>query len=104
MNVALRRLRACLDPRVLGLLAAAGVALWIVAPGLVPAAIPLLVVAACPLSMVVMMRSIGSATPERTAPAATESVADLRRQLEALAERQRRVESELAGAVERHHP
>lgn len=40
-------------------LAAAGVGIWVVAPNLIGAALPLLLVAACPLSMLLMMRGMG---------------------------------------------
>jgi hypothetical protein len=45
----------CLNWKVLGGLAVVGVIVWVVAPQLVLAALPLLLVAACPLSMLVMM-------------------------------------------------
>ena len=51
-------LRMCLNWKVLGGLAAAGVGLWVVAPDLVGAALPVLLVLACPLSMFLMMRSM----------------------------------------------
>lgn len=44
----------CLDPRVLAGLAAVGVLVWITAPSLLGAVVPLLLVAACPLSMLAM--------------------------------------------------
>lgn len=55
----MKYLRVCLDPRVVGAVALAGLAVVLLAPGLVAAAIPLLLVAACPLSMLVMMRAMG---------------------------------------------
>lgn len=46
----------CFNPKVvLGLVGIAAVT-WAVAPGLAAAALPILIVAACPLSMVLMMR------------------------------------------------
>ncbi|MCI0344902.1 MAG: DUF2933 domain-containing protein [Chloroflexi bacterium] len=66
--------------------------------GLVAAAIPLLVVAACPLSMVLMMRSMGhTSAPPNTAPG-VDRPTDLRRELADLAERQRQLEAELVAA------
>lgn len=47
-------LRMCYDWRVLAGLAGAGVWVWIVAPELIFGVLPLLLLAACPLSMVVM--------------------------------------------------
>lgn len=52
---AFRALSMCLNPRVIGVLALVGLGVWIVAPGLIGAALPLLLVAVCPLSMIVMM-------------------------------------------------
>jgi len=53
----------CFDWRVIAGLAAVGVAVFILAPGLVAAALPLLLVAACPLSMLLMMRGMGKHDP-----------------------------------------
>ncbi len=50
----------CLNPRVIAGLAVVGVGIWVLAPGLVWTALPLLFVAACPLSMLFMMRGMGS--------------------------------------------
>lgn len=52
-------LRMCLNPRVIVALAAAAVGIYVLAPGLFAAALPLLVLAACPLSMLIMMRAMG---------------------------------------------
>ncbi len=49
----------CLNWKVLAALAAAGLVMWGLAPGLAAAALPLLVLAACPLSMLVMMAMMG---------------------------------------------
>ena len=56
----MQMLKACLNPKVVVGLIAVGVAIYLVAPGLVLAALPLLVLAACPLSMFFMMRMMGS--------------------------------------------
>lgn len=48
----------CLSWKVIGGLAAVGLGIWMVAPNLVAAAAPLLVFAACPLSMWLMMRGM----------------------------------------------
>jgi hypothetical protein len=47
-------LRFCLDPRVLVAFGALAVAIWLVAPSLLYAAIPALIALACPVSMAVM--------------------------------------------------
>ena len=48
----------CFDWRVIAGLAAVGIAVVVVAPGLLGGALPLLLLAACPISMLVMMRSM----------------------------------------------
>ena len=54
-------LRTFADMRVVVVvLVAVGVGLALIAPNMISSAIPLLIVAACPISMVVMMRSMGS--------------------------------------------
>jgi choline-glycine betaine transporter len=53
-------LKACLDWRVLVALALVGLGIWLLAPGAVAAVLPALVLAACPISMVLMMRMNGS--------------------------------------------
>ena len=49
----------CLNWKVIGVLAALGVGIYLVAPG-AAAAVPLLVLAVCPLSMLLMMRAMGA--------------------------------------------
>lgn len=58
-----QRLRApfahvCLDKRVVGGLVVVGVGAWLLAPRFLIGILPLLVLAACPLSMVVMLRGM----------------------------------------------
>lgn len=48
----------CINLKVVAALAAAGAVVWVVAPGAVAAALPLLAVLVCPLSMLVMMRAM----------------------------------------------
>ena len=50
----------CLNWKVVAGLAVVGVGVWIVAPNLVWAAVPILLVLACPISMLFMMRGMGS--------------------------------------------
>jgi len=54
-------LRMCMNWRVLGALAVIGVAIALAVPGAGAVALPLLLAAACPLSMVLMMRGTRSA-------------------------------------------
>lgn len=78
----------CLNSRVIAALAALGLGLWALAPGLAAAALPLLVVAACPLSMLVMMRAMGTGRTASCEPDATtkqaEELAALRAEVTAL--------------------
>lgn len=96
-------LRMCYDWRVLTALAVLGVGIFLVAPGIALAALPLLILAACPLSMMLMMKSMGahqaSATEAAVEPAtaaATDRVAALRGELAELGRRQERLAAELA--------
>jgi hypothetical protein len=89
-------LRVCLDRRVLLALAAIAGLISILAPELVLTALPLLIVAACPLSMIVvmaMMRHGGAGHGETRGRGAT----DVRHELAELANRRASLESELAG-------
>lgn len=51
-------LKCCLNPKVLAGLAVVGVGVLVFAPNLAAAALPLLIVLACPLSMLFMMRAM----------------------------------------------
>lgn len=87
MNV----LRRCLDVRVLAGLALTAVAVWLIAPGPFAAVLPILIFAACPLSMLLMawmMRGHGATPP-------TTSSAD---RLVALERERLRIEAEIARA------
>jgi len=53
-----KMLRACLNWKVIGALAFLGLGIWSVSPNLLAAAFPVLLVAACPLSMLLMMRGM----------------------------------------------
>jgi len=53
-----KMLRACLNWRVLGALALVGLGLWAFAPNLLTGALPILALAACPLSMLLMMKGM----------------------------------------------
>jgi hypothetical protein len=93
----------CYDWRVLTALAVLGVGIFLVAPGIALAALPLLILAACPLSMIIMMKSMGghqASAPEAAAEPATaagsDRVAALRGELAELGRRQERLAAELA--------
>lgn len=55
----MQMLKMCLNYRVLTALGAVALGIYFVAPGLLAAALPLLLIAACPLSMLFMMRAMG---------------------------------------------
>lgn len=52
-------LKCCMNWKVIGGLAVVGVGIFIVQPGLIGRALPLLLLAACPLSMLLMMGGMG---------------------------------------------
>ncbi len=80
----------CLNKKVIAGLAVAAVAIYLLAPNLFGAALPLLIFAACPLSMVLMMRMMsGSGNAScSTKPSETTGDAELA-QLRAEVERLR---------------
>jgi len=80
----------CFDRRVLLVLGAVAVGLWIVAPEYVIRLGPLLLLIACPVSMVFMMRSMGGHAGERTPPATPHE------RLAALDREREKIESEIA--------
>ena len=90
----MKMLRMCLDWRVLVGLAVVGVGIYAVAPGMAAAALPILLLAICPLSMLFMMiamqkggRDDGPQTLEADAdPTREERLARLRTEQANLAE------------------
>ena len=92
-------LRACADWRVVAILVTVGAGVAVFAPNLIAAAIPVLLVAVCPLSMLVMMRAMGgqqsNASP-RLDLGAVDRPAQLREQLAANRLEQQQLERELA--------
>ena len=74
----------CLNWKVIAALAAIGIGLYALAPGAAAGAVSLLVLAACPLSMVLMMRAMGCAgrgTTEDGAETNADEVARLRAEI-----------------------
>ena len=55
-------MKMCLKWQVLAGAAVAAAGVWLVAPGLLGAAMPLLIMAVCPLSMLLMMRGASAAS------------------------------------------
>ena len=92
-------LRACLDWRVLVGLATVGLAVFLIAPNIIAAAVPLLLIAACPLSMILMMRTMAIQERGMDQPPdlalGTDRVAGLRAQLEASRREEARLAREL---------
>lgn len=75
----------CFNWKVIGALAAIGIGLYGLAPGAAAAAVPLLILAACPLSMLLMMRAMGSMGSCKTNGATNaDEVARLRAEVAAL--------------------
>ena len=91
-------LRACYDWRVLTALGVLGIGIYLVAPGLAAGAIPLLVLAACPISMLLMMKVMSGqqkSSEVQVEPIDGDRVAGLRLELAELGRRQKRLEGEL---------
>jgi hypothetical protein len=104
----MKMLKMCLNPKVLAGLAAVGVGIYLVAPDLVLAAFPILLLAACPLSMLLMMWGMQQSqeqnqqTPQESDVGLTreERIAQLRAQQAALADRIGELEQEEARPAE----
>lgn len=98
-------LRACADWRVLATFVAIGAGVAVFAPNLIGAAIPFLLVAACPLSMLVMMRTMAGhpadPSPEPV-PGSDDRPSQLRARLASTRLEQERLERELALAETSH--
>jgi hypothetical protein len=99
-------LKACLNWKVLVGLGAAGVAIYLIAPSLVATALPILLLAACPLSMLLMMWGMqhtqGQQTPQEPDGGLTpeERIARLRTQQASLADQIGALEREEARSAE----
>jgi hypothetical protein len=90
-------LKMCLNWKVLAGLAAAGLGIWAVAPGVVGAALPLLLLAACPLSMLVMVLAMrGAGTHAGDQRPADEPPVRLQAELDAARAREEALVAELA--------
>ncbi len=85
----------CINKKVVIGLVGAGVVLYLVAPGAIGAALPLLLLAICPLSMFVMMRAMSGGKSKSDAPDQSESseVNELRAEVERLRVEQRSAQS-----------
>lgn len=74
----------CFNWKVVAGLAALAFGIWILVPGLAAAALPLLVLAACPLSMLVMMLAMRSRGDKEPPPKSSEELTELRAEVAAL--------------------
>ena len=85
----------CINKKVIAGLVAAGLIVYLVAPGAIGAALPLLLLAICPLSMIVMMRAMSGGQAKSDAPDQSESseVNELRAEVERLRVEQRSAQS-----------
>jgi Protein of unknown function (DUF2933) len=88
-----KMLRACLNWKVIGALALVGLGIWSVSPNLLAAALPVLLLAACPISMLLMLRGMqgreGATTDaeqrtSRIAPSPEVRLAELKAQQQAI--------------------
>ena len=99
----------CMNWKIVAGLAVVGLGIWAVAPNLIGAVAPLFLLAACPLSMLFMMRGMGGrggGSSRATPPAQTtqptqimgtrdEQLADLKARHEAIAHEIARIEAEM---------
>ena len=96
----MKMLRMCLDWRVLVGLAAVGVGIYAVAPGTVVAALPILSLAACPLSMLLMMKAMRESPGEDGGSRATDDGLTREEQLVRMRAQQETLSNRI-GALER---
>ncbi len=94
----------CLNWKVLVGLAAVGVVLVVLTPGWGLAILPLLILAACPLSMLLMALMMGRKGHAGDADAAGRSAAAIRKQLDEVRRDEARLASELEEAEARLVP
>jgi hypothetical protein len=88
-----RLLKMCLNWKVLTVLAVAGLGIGLFAPGLFGRALPILLLAACPISMLVMMATMRQPTTPMPAP---EDINSLQARLGELTAQQEQVKAHLA--------
>lgn len=97
-------LKHCLNWKVIGGLAVVGVGIFIVQPALIGRVLPLLLLAACPLSMLLMMGSMGKMGKRKQAeqpagaplPTLDQHIAELKGQLSSMQAQQEALARELA--------
>lgn len=99
-------MKMCFNWKVIAGLAVVGLGTWAVAPGLAVAALPLLILAVCPISMLLMMRGMQggqcasrpqqASSPARTGLTRDEQLAELRTQLTDIQEQQDGIAREIS--------
>lgn len=98
-------MRMCFNWKVIASLAALCLGIYVVAPGLIASALPVLLVLVCPLSMLLMGGMMGGMGTGRTAdvvadtepvPSRDRQLAELRARLRGLAEQQAALAREIA--------
>ena len=70
----MKMFKMCLHPKVIAAMVAVAAGVWLVAPGWFTAALPILFLAICPLSMLLMMKMMmpGSARQDATADSSSQ--------------------------------
>lgn len=106
-------LRACLNWKVVGGLTLLGLGIWFAAPNLLAAALPVLLLAVCPLSMMLMMRGMqgehgsqhgGADHGSRVAPSRDVRLAELKAERQAIDEQIVDLEERAEGSAARETP
>jgi hypothetical protein len=102
-----KMIRMCLNWKVIGGLTVVGLGIWLAAPSLLVAALPVLLMAVCPLSMLLMMKAMDgghrssqpdSRTDDAVAPSPEVRIAELRSKRETLDRKISALEEEETGA------
>lgn len=88
----------CLNPRVLAGIALVIAAIWVLAPQFLLAALPLLLLAACPVSMALMAWTMRGDTSGRGTMAGQQGALDPQARLRELEHAQTRLQGEIAQA------
>lgn len=91
----MKMLKMCMHPKVIAAMVAVAAGVWLVAPGWFAAALPILFLAICPLSMLLMMKMMMPGDARQDATADSSSQASLEEQLRQLDEQKAAVAEQL---------